>query len=775
MDKTVKRVCIRLVNWLSGNIAEVAIFISIFLILANTSGLAQNIKQGSIWYVGDGLGFDFKYDPPKILNDCGMYFIRQRTSTITDENGDLLFYTDGDSVRNKFHEVMQNGTGMNIYGGSSPQSSVIVPHPGDGQLYFIFTSDRSDAFSPAAFSYSIIDVSGNGGLGTVLQKNVKLLDWGTALLSVCMHADEKSFWAVIHSFGDNKFYAYRISETGIAAPVVSSTGPVYDYDAWQMKISPDGTKIGIANHGKTDLFDFNSLTGKISNARALGVIGAIGVEFSPNSELLYFSTYQSSLGNASLYQYDVSYADVNEILASEVKVGQKYRQGDFGDIQLAYDGRIYVSLGGGGGADSLIFVAKPDVKGIGCKYSNQGIVPPFNFSAFMPMAVQSYYRESPSVPVVNGCKGEISRLAVTSLGYADSIKWDFGDGEEVSFVMSNGKIVNHLYDHTGVYNISAIKYIGTVARVLNSTLTIHEKPEIELVSDSTLCKGEKILLDAGANRLYEWSTGDKTETLEVSEAGTYSVIIYDQFCSNSDDVQVKVIDYPQFSLGDDLVFCDQTSTELSVTYNSDYTYQWSTGASGNTIQIHNSGEYKISVSNGRCINKDSIVVNFAAINPTSFVDTTLVIPFEKDLKLVQEGLNIQEWKWNFGDGSEEVLHLPYVNHHYEKAGSYKGYVELSNDFGCTKKLPFEVEIPYHLFIPNVFTPNGDDTNESFEIQYNGNVNKFRLVVVDVYGEEVFSSNSIDEKWQGSDVFNGVFYYRMVLNNENYNGWIHVVK
>src|SRR6185295_10516236 len=80
------------------------------------------------------------------------------SASIADENGDLLFYTDGLSVWNKNHQIMPNGSGM-LGNPSSTQSALIIPVPSSDSLYYIFVCDGGTAH------YSQLDMTLNGGLG----------------------------------------------------------------------------------------------------------------------------------------------------------------------------------------------------------------------------------------------------------------------------------------------------------------------------------------------------------------------------------------------------------------------------------------------------------------------------------------------------------------------------------------------------------------------------------------------------------------------------------
>lgn len=59
-------------------------------------------------------------------------------ATIADTTGSLLFYTDGITVWNRNHVPMPNGSGL-LGNPSSTQSGIIVPYPGNTDLYYVFT------------------------------------------------------------------------------------------------------------------------------------------------------------------------------------------------------------------------------------------------------------------------------------------------------------------------------------------------------------------------------------------------------------------------------------------------------------------------------------------------------------------------------------------------------------------------------------------------------------------------------------------------------------
>ena len=129
------------------------------------------------WYFGNGGGIRFNNDGSVNAVADGRLNTFEGCATISDAFGDLLFYTDGITVYDRNHNVMQNGTGL--YGDpSSTQSAIIVPRPQDPNIYYIFTVDTSSFENDPdrGLNYSTVDISLNAGNGSVIQKNVRLLD-----------------------------------------------------------------------------------------------------------------------------------------------------------------------------------------------------------------------------------------------------------------------------------------------------------------------------------------------------------------------------------------------------------------------------------------------------------------------------------------------------------------------------------------------------------------------------------------------------------------------
>jgi WD40 repeat protein len=275
-----------------------SVFFITIILLVNfcfSQGEANN------WYFGQNAAITFNGGAPVGLTNSAMVSF-EGCSTISDSNGNLLFYSDGISVWNRNHTIMPNGTGL-LGDPSSTQSGIVVPHPGNSDLFYLFSLDEVGL--PNGLRYSIVDMSLDNGFGDVTSsKNVLLHTPSTEKITAITHANGNDIWVVTHKYLTNEFFTYLIDNTGInSTPLITALGfrPITTSDAiGSIKISPDGRKIAVVygNEGLVEIFDFDTSTGLISNLiqipgfrTSISPTLVYGVEFSPNGD--HFSLRQA--------------------------------------------------------------------------------------------------------------------------------------------------------------------------------------------------------------------------------------------------------------------------------------------------------------------------------------------------------------------------------------------------------------------------------------------------------------------------------------------------
>lgn len=390
--------------------------ILIVFLFSSLAGHSQGPANN--WYFGGGAGISFNTSPPTTLTNGKLYTL-EGCASISNDNGQLLFYTDGRVVYNRNGEIMENGTGL-LGDQSSSQSAIIIPLPLSTTVYYIFTVDviridDNNNIASNGVNYSIVDFSENPD-GVITSKNNRLLNYSAEKLSaVIKGCDSHTVWMVTLSTESkslpfdinfpenlNTFYAYALTPNGLdLLPVVSKTNIEVSDRRGNLKFSPNGKKLAAAHAiSGLHLLDFDAESGRISNPVWVDMkssdFAPYGVEFSPNSEFLYVSSSNdgdpfdpASIHTSSLFQYDILNPNIN---STQVLLdSQNYYRGS---LQLGPDGKIYRALSRGyqDGLPNLGVIDNPNARGTASNYMDKAInlgtrvsfqgLPPFNQSLF---------------------------------------------------------------------------------------------------------------------------------------------------------------------------------------------------------------------------------------------------------------------------------------------------------------------------------------------------------------------------------------------------------
>ena len=359
-------------------------------------------KEASKWLFGEKVGLQFLNlsDPPLVLR--GELNTLEGCASISDNDGNLLFYSDGSTVWDKNDDIMPNGTDL-LGDESSTQSAIIIPKPLDPDIYYLFTVGST--IVPSGYNYYTIDMSLNGGLGEVVGGNVNLTDghggsdWSEKITAV-QGGECNTFWVI--SLVQNLYYSYKVDENGVDPnPIISPVDFLAETSRGYLKVSPDGTKIVAAHQGNDEasngcfLYSFNNQTGQVINDEISLFPNSIdqpyGVEFSSQGNKLYVSTYEPNANVYKLFQFSL---ETTNVLNSKVLIHTEspaFR----GGLQLGPDLKIYVTIPEEYtvGTNYLDVIHNPELDGAACdfeedyiffgsdSYSMQGL-PPFIQSFF---------------------------------------------------------------------------------------------------------------------------------------------------------------------------------------------------------------------------------------------------------------------------------------------------------------------------------------------------------------------------------------------------------
>lgn len=297
--------------------------------------------EASHWLHTENVGYKFTESSMDTFNYT-QDFVENLTevewmlqSTISDAAGNLLFYHINGAVYNSNHRQMSNGDLLGLsHAGNDFSSlylgfkSLIVPHPGNSNLFYVFYPHGSlmGANIPTsvpfpALSYCIVDMSLNGGLGDVTStKDILFINKYSGELEAVFGANGTDVSLVLVDYVTNHIKTFFIDASGINnTPVltkqISAISENARFNSIKISISPNGEKLVLSSgyigqnyqvEGSLLLYDYDSSTGVISNELLLhnnfnNLNEAFyDMEISSNSKYLYL---EATLFHSNLTAY----------------------------------------------------------------------------------------------------------------------------------------------------------------------------------------------------------------------------------------------------------------------------------------------------------------------------------------------------------------------------------------------------------------------------------------------------------------------------------------
>ena len=324
--------------------------------------------------------------------------------------------------------------------------------------------------------------------------------------------------------------------------------------------------------------------------------------------------------------------------------------------------------------------------------------------------------------------------------------------------------------------------------------TIIEPQEIEItgiITNAIDCiepnSGSIDLQVSGGTAPYTflWSNGSTGEDLTNVPANNYLVTVTDsngcisekEFeITRQDDLQI-ILDTELFAICDTREVFQKSSVSVSGGV-APYTIAWSngvvTGTNGEIMDTNVEGSYEVTVtdflgcSESLIFNVSLPEIGYPEFDYTSFYFTTygglsINDPITFTNQSTEEYFSVL---WNFGDGNTSTDENP--THTYSARGWYDVTLTVEFILGCSYSITKTLYIgdDYEMVIPNAFTPNLDNINETFRPVYYG-ITSIRLTVYDTWGTLIYYEDSTENEmigWDGTingkKAENGNFFYQV---------------
>ncbi|MBT8265835.1 MAG: T9SS type B sorting domain-containing protein [Bacteroidia bacterium] len=569
------------------------LLLSLTTLICVQLGFAQG--EASHWYFGNGAGLIFDVDNGTVTADgsaIGTINTNEGCSSISDPNGNLLFYTDGRTVWNRNYQIMPNanyGAGSGLLGDpSSTSSAVIVPRPGNADQYYVFTVDEphhnnawaypdqgpadingnpinvyQETFGDQAvssaiddgfnngFNYSLVDLTLNGGLGDVVptEKNIHLVTYDendqshvplkcAEKITAVEHADGNSYW-VITQFVDT-FYAFRVDSDGVnTTPVTSQVNPFITTQGYRrngigyLKSSPDGSKLAICHAQNLNTPSSTTSSGNTGSLWLYDFDNATGTVSNPLNLQAATQTYgvDFSADSKKLYVPNGSIISQFDLEAADIPASQFIVYSQSGTFLAA------VQLGPDGriyvcntsNNTTLDVINSPEELGAACDYQQDGIaLAPGTFSN---LGLPPFIQSFliAKIEAEFFCFGDTTQFSIDSSETFLSILWDFGDTNT-----STDSSPTHIYDEPGTYDVTATLTTEDEIKTFTKTITIFETPLANQPANIEVCDD-----DNDGFFSFDFSTSVDAEVLGTQDASIFRVKYFnslDNAVNNSNEL-----------------------------------------------------------------------------------------------------------------------------------------------------------------------------------------------------------------------------------------------
>ncbi|WP_047789275.1 T9SS C-terminal target domain-containing protein [Tenacibaculum mesophilum] len=459
-------------------------------------------RETDNWFFGDKAGIVFNNGNLSISNK-GQIVTETGSSSISSNQGNLLFYTNGATIWNRNHKIMENGEGL-IGESEASQPSIIIPKPNSNSIYYVFTTRKTKTENPSLFPgiyFSEVEISNKYPLGKVTQKNVRLENSTAQRITAVHHKNGKDIWVITYGSNsyngpDEIFFAFRVTDKGVNfRPVKTKLNEIKSsLSKGEIKASPDGSKVALSTGSNLYIYNFDNETGVFSRFKLLNLrlnftdgYTCNGLTFSSNSKILYYSSFYYERGNNDSYNIMQLDLDNTDQFFFGESIFTTTPERASASAQLASDGKIYIAqinserLFDYGGQpigfdltpfNTLGVINDPNKLGVACNYEHDAVNLEDGLSYFgLPNFIQSYFRNR--ITTENQCVFDTFTFSLDSYAPIKSVVWDFGDGNK-----SNDITPKHTYTSAGEYNVTAVININNQDIPLYKKITIYPLPNL---------------------------------------------------------------------------------------------------------------------------------------------------------------------------------------------------------------------------------------------------------------------------------------------------------
>jgi gliding motility-associated-like protein len=370
-------------------------------------------------------------------------------------------------------------------------------------------------------------------------------------------------------------------------------------------------------------------------------------------------------------------------------------------------------------------------------------------------------------PTVSSCNGTPANVQISGTGGYPPLSYAWNTGESTNSIVVNPASPTTYYvtvaDQCNFYSTDSVRV--SISN-LSSLFTAVDSVSCNNASDGGLTVTEYNGLPPFH---YVWSNSDTTATVSNLSSGNYTVTVTDGIgCTSTNTITLTNPPALMIALDPTNETCSNSCNGqiiCNITGNPSppYTYQWSSNPAQTDSAAVNlcAGDYTLTVtySPNNCHVTATTNVGTNTVIDAQFTPNPVqgYVPF--DVNFYFTGTGAVNYSWDFADGSPLSTDMNPV-HTYTSMGVYNVVVTVNSgapDF-CVDSFKYEIIAiqPSSMVYPNVFTPNGDGSNDNFSVMTEG-INSFKANIYNRWGKKVFETSvdaGFSESMTKTDVWDG---------------------
>lgn len=308
-------------------------------------------------------------------------------------------------------------------------------------------------------------------------------------------------------------------------------------------------------------------------------------------------------------------------------------------------------------------------------------------------------------------------------------------------------------------------------------------PNIFAVGPTSFCEGDSVLLQVDSvYTIMQWDNGTTTVNNTVFGSGNHYVVVTDSNgCSNSSAFITTemhpnpIADFAVDGICEDMptVFTDLSTIVSDNISNSIWYFGDGTNDNGTSVQHYyaNKGTYVpqlIVVSDFGCMDSLSKIISIYEQPTAAFTyNPATISTLQPDMNFTNTTLNAVPILWDFDDATFSTLEHPI--HTFEDPGTYDIWLTVVDSNQCIDSVRHTITMYYDfiLYVPNSFTPDKDGMNEQFGPKgvRMEHYHSYKFTVFNRWGEQVFTTDNINEQWDGSGAQEGAYSWMIIITDE----------